>query len=133
MICKHILWITILNKPELILLQTVKWFQVLLYNSHNLISIICLHTVCFIWLIDGTLSDGPTPGQSEPESDGNEGAPHILPISQAGHLSSDGLISYLRHLVVMVGGYPFAEMQSVYSIAPTNLAWVFRTYLFAPS
>ena len=32
--------------------QTVKWFQVFLYNSYNLSSIICLHTVCSIWTID---------------------------------------------------------------------------------
>ena len=30
MICKHILLITFLNEPNFILLQTVKWFQVLL-------------------------------------------------------------------------------------------------------
>ena len=30
-------------------LHKVKWFQVLLYNSHNLTSVICLHTVCSIW------------------------------------------------------------------------------------
>ena len=32
--------------------HTVKWFQVLLYNGHNFISVICLHTVCSIWPID---------------------------------------------------------------------------------
>ena len=35
MICKHILLITFLNKPKLILLQTVKWFQVLICISNN--------------------------------------------------------------------------------------------------
>ena len=30
-------------------LHTVKWFQVFLYNSHNLTWAICLHTVCSIW------------------------------------------------------------------------------------
>ena len=31
-----------------------------------------------IWPIDRTLSGATTPGQSEPESDGNEGVLHIL-------------------------------------------------------
>ena len=62
MICKHILLITFLNKPEyifctsfigfkyfylllMICLHIVKWFQALFYNSHNYTSVICLHTV----------------------------------------------------------------------------------------
>ena len=37
MICKHILLILLLNKPDLIFfLHTVKLFQVLLHNIHNL-------------------------------------------------------------------------------------------------
>ena len=36
MICKHILLITFLNEPELIVfLHMVKWFQVLLCNTNN--------------------------------------------------------------------------------------------------
>ena len=35
MICKHILMIAFLNKPDLISLHTVKWFQVLLLNTNN--------------------------------------------------------------------------------------------------
>ena len=35
MICKHILLITFLNKPKLILLHTVKWFQVLLCITNS--------------------------------------------------------------------------------------------------
>ena len=35
--------ITFLNEPELFF-HTVKWFQVLLHNSHNLTSVIYLHT-----------------------------------------------------------------------------------------
>ena len=30
MICKHIILIMFLNKPKLILMQTTKWFQILL-------------------------------------------------------------------------------------------------------
>ena len=39
--------------------------EVLLSNSHNLTSIIYLHTVCSFWLIDN-LSVATSPGQSEP-------------------------------------------------------------------
>ena len=35
MICKHILLMKFLNEPELILLHTVKWFQVLLRICNN--------------------------------------------------------------------------------------------------
>ena len=76
MICKHILLIVFLNKSE-IFLHTIKWFQVLLFNSFNLI-VICLHTVFSIWPIDRTLSGATTPGQSEPGSNGNERVLHIL-------------------------------------------------------
>ena len=37
MICKHISLITFLNKPKLILLHTVKWFQAYLCITNNLI------------------------------------------------------------------------------------------------
>ena len=43
-------------------LHTVKWFQVLVYNSENLTSVICLHTVCSISPIDITTSGDTTPG-----------------------------------------------------------------------
>ena len=52
-------------------------FQVLLYNSHNLTSVICLHTVCSIWPIERTLSGATTLGQNGPGSNGNEGVLHI--------------------------------------------------------
>ena len=35
MICKHMSWITFLNEHKLILLHTVKWFQVLLCITNN--------------------------------------------------------------------------------------------------
>ena len=60
-------------------LHTVEWFQVLLYNSHNSKSIICLHTVYSIWPIDRTLSGTTTPSLSGTGSNGNEG---VLPIPQ---------------------------------------------------
>ena len=43
MTSKHVLLITFLNEPVHFLPQ------VLLYNSHDLTSVICLHTVCSIW------------------------------------------------------------------------------------
>ena len=65
----------------------------LLYNSHNLTIVICLHTVCSIWPIDRTLSVATTLGQSGPGSNGNKGVVHISQISKVGTLSSDGLMS----------------------------------------
>ena len=37
-ICKYVLLITFLNKPMLIILQTVKWLQVLLHTINNSIN-----------------------------------------------------------------------------------------------
>ena len=42
LICKHILYITYLNEPELFF-RTVTWFQVLLYNGHNLMCHLFAH------------------------------------------------------------------------------------------
>ena len=72
MICKHILLIKFLNEPEFFFLYTAKWFQVFLYNSHNLTSHLFAHIVCSIWPIDTTLSGATTQGQSEPRSNGNK-------------------------------------------------------------
>ena len=65
------------------------FYLVMLYNSYNLISVICLYTVCSIWPIDRTLSGATTPGQSGPRSNGNEGVHHIPEISKAGASPSD--------------------------------------------
>ena len=48
--------------------------------------------VCSIWPIDKTLSGAPTPGQSEPGSNGNEGVLYIPNISKDGASPSDGLM-----------------------------------------
>ena len=48
MICKFLLLLIFLNDPELFLLSTIKWFQVLLYNSHNLTCHLFTHIVCSI-------------------------------------------------------------------------------------
>ena len=52
-----------------------------------------------IWLLDRTLSGAISPGQSEPESNGNEGVLRILHSSSInGTLPSDSLMSYSGHL-----------------------------------
>ena len=91
------------------LLHIVKLFQVLLYNSHNLTLVICLHTVCSIWPIDRTLSATIIPSQSGPESNG------ILQISQIGAFGWFSVI--FRTLIRGEVSYFSAEMQSVYSTA----------------
>ena len=58
-------------------LYTPKWLQLLLYSSHNLTSVISLHTVCSIWPIDNTLSEATTLGQSGLKSNSNEGVLYI--------------------------------------------------------
>ena len=74
-------------------LYTIKWFQVLLYNSHNLTSVICLHTVFSIWTINRTLFGATMLGPSGPEINGNEGVLHIPQILKVGASLSDGLMS----------------------------------------
>ena len=72
-----------------------------------------------IWPINRTLSGAPTPSQSGPESDGNEGVLHIPQSSSiTGTSPSDCLVSYPEHS--WWGYYPSAEMQSVYSTTPAN-------------
>ena len=54
----------------------------------------------YIWPIDRILSGITTPGQSEPERDGNEGVLLILPSSSNTRASpSDCLVSYPGHLL----------------------------------
>ena len=100
-------------------LYSVKWFRVLLYNSHNLTSVIYLHTICSIWLIDRALSGATTPGQSD-----NEEVLHISQIPKAGASRSDGLMSYPGH---SWGTYSSAEIQSVYFTALVDWACFYQT------
>ena len=44
MICEHILLIALLNKPKLILLLTIKWFQVLLCILNTFLNVSHLFT-----------------------------------------------------------------------------------------
>ena len=104
-------------------LHTVKWFQVLLYNSHNLTSVICLHTQ-FVQFdpIDRTLSGATTQGQCGPGSNGNEEVLHIPQISKAGTPPLDSLMSYPGHSLEVRSLTPSAETQLMYSTAPANRA-----------
>ena len=62
-----------------------------------------------------------TPGQSGPGSDSNKEVLHIPQNSSiTGTSPSDCLVSYLGHSLGR--SYPSAEVQSVYSAAPTDLA-----------
>ena len=72
----------------------------------------------FIQPLDRTLSGATTLGQSEPESDDNEGGLRILQSSSIiGASPSDYLESYLEHSWGG-GSYLSAEMQLVSSTAP---------------
>ena len=128
-------------------IHTVKKFHVLLcitYNSikhqsfvyprmmkyfylkqFNLAQVICLHTVQMsnssIRLIDRTLSNTSTLGQSGPGSDGKEGKlciPIISCITAAYPFRLFNIISSNS----LGGSYPFTEMQSVYSTSPGDWA-----------
>ena len=67
-----------------------------------------------IWLIDRTLLDAYTPGQSGPGSNVNEGVLHIPQSSRTGTSPSDCLVLYPGHSLRR-GFYPSAEMESIYS------------------
>ena len=85
----------------------IKWFQELLYNNHDITSVICLHTVCSIWLRDRTLLGATVLGQSRLGSNGNKKVLHIPQISKAGAPLSDCFISYPGHS--LEGVLPFGR------------------------
>ena len=64
------------------------------------------------------LTDTTTPGQSEPGSNGNESILHIPQNSRTGASLSNGLVSYLGHLLKVSGAS--AGMHLAYSTAPAN-------------
>ena len=73
------------------------------------------------WSIHRTLSGAITLGQSGPGSDGNKGVLFILQSSSIpGTSPSDCLVSYPGHSLGK--SYSSAEMQSMYSAAPADLA-----------
>ena len=144
MICKHILLITFLNKPKLILLHTVKWFQVLLcitnnsIKHHSFVNTQLYVKTVILQIIQSsishlfahslnlkhfylTLSGVTTLGQSESKSHGNEGVFRIPESSSIIRASpSDCLMSYIRTLIRGGQSYPSAEIELVHSTAPAN-------------
>ena len=76
-----------------------------------------------IWPIDMILLDATTPGQSGPESDGNEEVLHIPQSSSFTGASSSDLVSYPGQL--LRESYSFVEMQLVYSTAPVTGSFYF--------
>ena len=70
-----------------------------------------------IWPVDRTLSGATTLDQSGPGTNGSEGVLRIPQSSSiTGTSQSDFSMSYPGHS--LVGSYPTAEVQSVYSTAP---------------
>ncbi len=81
-----------------------------------------------VWPIDRTLSGATTLDQGEPGSDGNEGVLHIPQSSSiSGIWSSDCLVSYPGH--PLEWSYLSAEMQSMYSAAPAELASIAQVFI----
>ena len=78
-----------------------------------------------VWPIDNTLSGATTPGQSGPGSDGNEG---LLRIPESSSITETSIwycfVSYPGHSLGE-GYYPSAEVLSVYSAFPVDLANVY--------
>ena len=74
-----------------------------------------------IWPLDRTLSGATTPGQSEPKSNSSKA---VLCIPQSSSIirasPSDFVVSYIGH--TLGESYPYAEMQSEYSVTPANWA-----------
>ena len=82
-----------------ICLHTAKWFPVILFIKYSyVIQIICHQLYGFkllliiilskllnssVWPLHGTLTDNTNQDQSEPESNGSEGIPHILQSSRS--------------------------------------------------
>ena len=110
----------ILNRAWVLFWTQLNGFKYRLYNSHNLASVICLHTVCSIWAIVRSLSGATTPVQSEPGSNSNEEVLCIPQISKAGASLSDGLMLYPGHSLRR--SYPSAEIQWVYFTVPVDWA-----------
>ena len=99
-------------------MQAIQFSQTILFQAIQFSIILQFSS---IWLIDRTLSGATTSGLSGPGSDGNEG---VLRIPQSSSITwaspSDCLISYPGHS--LVGSYPSAEKQSVYSTSPADWA-----------
>ena len=104
-------------------------FQAIQFSQTVLIQFSIRTQFSFIKPIDRALSSANTPGQSGPGSDSGE---EVLCIFQSSIvteiLPSDCLVSYPGHLSVVVGSYPSAEVQSVYSTAAAK--WAIYIYIY---
>ena len=130
---KYKWFISILLITLFIHLHTVKWFQVLLCITSNLIkhqSFVCTQFKCQFYL---TLLGATTPVQSGSRSNDNEGVLHLPQSSSiTGASPSDCLALYPEHSLRRGSSYSSSEMHSVYSTAPANWAkqiWVFLSLL----
>ena len=108
-------------------MHTVKLSKTFLFQAIQFSQTVLFQTIQFcisIWPIDRTLSGATTPGQSEPGGDSNE---EVLRITQSPNITGispwDCLVLYTGDL--LVGSYPSAEMQSVYSTTPADWARIF--------
>ena len=105
-------------------LHIVKWFQVLLYNSHSLTSVLFAHVVGFIWPINRTLSSATTLGLSGHRSWDSKGVLHIPQIFKAGlnfiskTIVGQGVLQYCRVAVDVF--YTSNQFGHSYSTAPAN-------------
>ena len=98
--------IVFLNSPEHICLHTLKWFQVLLFNTNN-----------FIWPINGVLIGSTTPSQSGHQSSGHWRCnQHYRKFRDFWNLNFISiLVSLLGHSLVGEGFYSSAKMKLAYS------------------
>ena len=89
----------------------------------NLTSVICLRTVKWsnnsFWPTDMTLLGTTNPGQSGLESNAMK---KFSAFRKAPGLEIYHQVQFRLIYMTLVGFYPSADMQSVYSIAPTDLA-----------
>ena len=96
-------------------------------SKHFYFKKFCLAKIQFVsfWPTDRTVSDATTRSQSGSRNDDNE---EVLRIPQSSSITvtsrSDCFVLYLGYS--LVGSYPSAEMQSVYSTAPADWAIWYR-------
>ena len=94
-----------LNKPGLICLHTVKWFQVLLSNTNSFIYIVKWFVTLTIQFNishlfeDGTLIGSTTLGQSRLGSNDNEEVLYILKHSRVGASPSDAVKCHTKDML----------------------------------